>query len=227
MDEGKGEKHMSEPKEMDQIIEEITKNLPPKTVAIFQGTLELLNERADIASIKVADIALAAGIGKGTIYEYFSSKEEIIIKAMAYDFVVQIEKIRKVVFQKKTFQKKLYAGFDWIWDNFERRNVLVRYINKDTRYTGSVAKVIEKLDSRLLDCANYNDIYEDVIRAGIQEGILKQKMNTFIIESTLVAVISIIVNYLLKKEYYKEYNFETVKDYAYQKLVTMLNDVLM
>lgn len=218
---------MSQPKEMDKIIEEITKNLPPKTVAIFQGALELLNERADIASIKVADIALAAGIGKGTIYEYFSSKEEIIIKAMAYDFVVQIEKIRRLIFQEKTFQKKLYAGFDWIWHNFERRNVLVRYINKDTRYTSRVADVIETLDSRLLDCANYNDIYEDVIRVGRKEGILKQEMNTFIIESALVAVVSIIVNYLLKKEYYKEYHFEAVKEYAYQVLVSMLNGVLM
>ena len=34
--------------------------------------------RQGIAKTKMIDIAIEAGIGKGTIYEYFRSKEEVI-----------------------------------------------------------------------------------------------------------------------------------------------------
>lgn len=42
-------------------------------------------------SVKVADIAQAAGIGKGTVYEYFSSKVEILQKAICYYIEKEVE----------------------------------------------------------------------------------------------------------------------------------------
>ena len=47
-----------------------------KELAIYQGVLRLLQEGADIHALKASDIAEAAGLGKGTLYNYFSSKEE-------------------------------------------------------------------------------------------------------------------------------------------------------
>ena len=43
--------------------------------------IELVNEGQDLTKLKVGDITAKAGIGKGTAYEYFSSKEEIVEKA--------------------------------------------------------------------------------------------------------------------------------------------------
>ena len=55
--------------------------LSEKELALFQAVIDLIEEDADIHSIKVSDITNRAGIGKGTAYEYFSSKEEMVAKA--------------------------------------------------------------------------------------------------------------------------------------------------
>ena len=56
------------------------KNPPDKMRLMFEAVSELIRQQRDISTIKVQDITTEAGIGKGTAYEYFSSKEEIIGK---------------------------------------------------------------------------------------------------------------------------------------------------
>ena len=48
-----------------------------KRERIVEASAEVFAERG-FASTRVADIAEHAGIGKGTVYEYFSSKEELL-----------------------------------------------------------------------------------------------------------------------------------------------------
>ncbi len=52
--------------------------LQEKEEAIYSGIIALIKRGVNPYSIKVSDIALEANIGKGTIYDYFSSKEEAI-----------------------------------------------------------------------------------------------------------------------------------------------------
>ena len=55
---------------------------PEKARRMFQAVIELIQDNADLSTIKVSDITTRAGIGKGTAYEYFSSKEEILTLAL-------------------------------------------------------------------------------------------------------------------------------------------------
>lgn len=68
----------------------------PKEKAVYQAVLELFEEGADLNSLTVAEITARAGIGKGTAYEYFSGKEEMIAKAFLYNGEI--------------FCKQLYGG---------------------------------------------------------------------------------------------------------------------
>jgi hypothetical protein len=43
-----------------------------KKIAIFNGIIELMEKGINPYSIKVSDIARAADVGKGTIYDYFA-----------------------------------------------------------------------------------------------------------------------------------------------------------
>ena len=67
------------------------KETRPKVLALYRGVLELLDEGADVNGIKVSDITARAGIGKGTAYDYFKSREEIIACALLYDVEQKIE----------------------------------------------------------------------------------------------------------------------------------------
>ena len=51
-----------------------------KKAEILQAAMQVFS-RKGVAKTRMADIAVAAGIGKGTIYEYFRSKEEIFAAA--------------------------------------------------------------------------------------------------------------------------------------------------
>lgn len=65
---------------------------------------------------KVEDIAINAGLGKGTIYEYFKSKEEIFKEMLQYMFETYIEAIKKAAQDKTTVKDKLIAILDLKWE---------------------------------------------------------------------------------------------------------------
>ena len=59
-------------------------SLPEKKAAVFRAVLKLLRQGRPLGDLKVSEIAEAAGIGKGTVYEYFPSREELLRDAMQY-----------------------------------------------------------------------------------------------------------------------------------------------
>ena len=90
--------------------------LAPKVKAIFHAVTALFAEGADINSLTVAEIAEKAGIGKGTVYEYFKNKEEMIAGALFYQMKESCENLYKEISR----EKKLYDKIDKILANMEK-----------------------------------------------------------------------------------------------------------
>lgn len=59
-------------------------SLPEKKAAIFHAVFSLVEQGRRLAELRVSEIAEAAGIGKGTIYEYFPSREDLLRDAVLY-----------------------------------------------------------------------------------------------------------------------------------------------
>src|SRR3954447_356937 len=57
---------------------------------IFETAIRLFAERG-FESPTIEEIAAAAGTGKGTVYNYFSTKEEILVEFMV-EFEVRLQK---------------------------------------------------------------------------------------------------------------------------------------
>jgi AcrR family transcriptional regulator len=55
-----------------------------KRAAIFDAVLNLAEEYAEFPRFTISDVARKAGIGKSTIYEYFSNKDEMIAATRRY-----------------------------------------------------------------------------------------------------------------------------------------------
>ena len=55
-----------------------------KEILIVEAALHLFKEKG-FAAVRIADIAQEAGVGKGTVYEYYSSKEELLVRACCYN----------------------------------------------------------------------------------------------------------------------------------------------
>jgi len=92
-----------------------------KEIDLFEGIVKLLNEGVSIHELKVADIASAAGMGKGTAYEYFSSKEEIIREAIHYKIYLEFEAFSHFISGSNGFVAMLEKSMDYIADMIKNR----------------------------------------------------------------------------------------------------------
>ena len=79
----------------------------PKEKAVYRAGIELFEEGADINNLTVAEITGRAGIGKGTAYEYFSGKEEMIAKAFFYNGEIFCNQLYEGVSREKNLYDKV------------------------------------------------------------------------------------------------------------------------
>jgi AcrR family transcriptional regulator len=63
---------------------ERAEDLPEKVLLLYRAVGELLDEGADLSTVKVSAITSRAGIGKGTAYDYFETKDDMIASALVY-----------------------------------------------------------------------------------------------------------------------------------------------
>ena len=61
-------------------------NHAARKAAVYEAALQLIARGVSPAAMTIQQLADAAGIGKGTVYEYFSSKEEILQGVARYCF---------------------------------------------------------------------------------------------------------------------------------------------
>lgn len=95
-------------------MERLNEGLPMKTKeqAVYEAVGYLVMNGADIHSLTISEIADKAGIGKGTVYEYVSSKEELVTKGMAYCFGSRVHHALNEVRNASGFRSKMGVVLD-------------------------------------------------------------------------------------------------------------------
>ena len=101
----------------------------PKEIAIYQAVIELFQEGADINNLTVAEITGRAGIGKGTAYEYFSGKEEMIAKAFFYNGEVFCKQLYEGMCKEKNLHDKIEFALFTMEQQIPRANCIFRLIH--------------------------------------------------------------------------------------------------
>lgn len=100
----------------------INEKYTAKEITIFKGVLKLLNEGLNLHTIKASDIADAANIGKGTLYNYFKSKEDIIAKAIIYNISTQFNYFIDLLEKADSFKEKFYIGLQLIEESSKTKD---------------------------------------------------------------------------------------------------------
>lgn len=176
------------------------------------------------AKTTISDIAAAAGIGKGTVYEYFDNKEEIInhsfrffVRALELDFeeilisdIPAIEKLKRILnslsgFINSDSQEYLELMFDFWSEGIKE---------KDSR--GMLFQEMNKFYQA------YREIFADIIIEGMGQGSIRKNINPRSAASMIVgAVDGLMVQWILDKE-----NFD-FPDVVKTITDTMLNGILV
>ena len=72
---------------------EMQRDYSPQQLAIFEGVYALARQGRDLNTVRVQEIADAAGMGKGSLYEHFKSKEDILNEAGRWCMNRELEQI--------------------------------------------------------------------------------------------------------------------------------------
>ena len=82
-----------------------------KELAVYEAVCRLWHQGADLRGLTVQAIAAEAGIGKGTVYEYFTSREEILGKAFLYEIDRSLDRVEEKLAEAPAFGEKLNVLF--------------------------------------------------------------------------------------------------------------------
>lgn len=150
----------------------LTGNPPEKVCLMYQAVVEMLNENCDINTMKVSDITARAGIGKGTAYEYFTSKEELITRAIIYDVTEKIELMKQIIEGSGNFRQKVEAILDFIAEKFGENQTFCTLVRMGTG-SYEIAESLKDECRKVQDSIGGNQIEEImdlIMEQGAREG---------------------------------------------------------
>lgn len=143
-----------------------------KVTAIYKAVQELVEEGADFRTLRVSDVSAKAGIGKGTTYEYFSSKEEMIVKAVSYSSYIMVTHILAEMKKETSFKGKFMIMLKELEEKIKQRACIFRYLNmisEEGVYKELCAELINDVEAKN---SHPMRVISYLVDEGIKEGVL-------------------------------------------------------
>jgi len=150
---------------------------------------------------KMEDIAQRAGVGKGTLYEYFKNKQEIFDETCIEYVELIFEKVEEISSMNVSFNEKLQILFkkkkSSLYEDFDKGPIdyIMSYKNIISE------KVVKRIFDHILDM---NKIMIEIINQGKEEGIVRKDIPSEIIACFVVGTIG---EYFNLKMYKQENDF--------------------
>lgn len=119
-----------------------------------------------IKKLTVAQVAKTAGIGKGTVYEYFENKEDIIFEIINIHIEEYHNNFLESIKDVKVTREKVFHFFNFVIDDSEEN---LKHFNGYKEY---LSIVLSDSDEKMMDFnITCNVFFSNQLRIVIQEGI--------------------------------------------------------
>lgn len=148
------------------------KKINDKRSLILDAALRTFAKRG-YSDTKVAEIAAEAGVAEGTLYNYFQSKEELLLALFDEKWNIIINDIRKKIDRIEDPNDKLKAIFTSIVSMFRKNRHLAELFMIDMKQSNiflnnyTINRIVEFLD-----------IIESVLIEGKNKGLYKKNLDT-------------------------------------------------
>lgn len=198
-----------------------------KELLIFEGFKKIIIDNSNIESIKVSDIAKAAGIGKGTVYEYFKSKDEIIARSIIYNFKIEIKNTIETIKNVSSFKDQCDHLFHYSINSgkfiFPSLRILYNHV-VPTELNSIILEDFEEildLKSQLCNLLDY------AINTGISENIINKDLDRdyqryVLISSSMGILNRINASYFQQINLSEDKTIDTQKKFAYTMILKSL-----
>jgi TetR/AcrR family transcriptional regulator, fatty acid metabolism regulator protein len=148
------------------------KKTADKRTIILDAALKTFVKRG-YTETKVAEIASEAGVAEGTLYNYFQSKEDLLLALFDEKWGGIIEGIRRKISRLDDPNKKLKAIFSQVVIMFKKNRQLAELFMVDVKQSSiflnnyTINRVVEFLD-----------LIEEVLVEGKQKGVYRRDLDT-------------------------------------------------
>lgn len=158
----------------------------PKRLAIVEAAARVFSEQG-LARTRMADVAEAADVGKGTVYEYFKSKDDLVFAVLElHDQQIKSSVLAELE-SASGARERLEAMFR------QAAEVIRQHVHSQPMYmefwAGSRSGPREDEFTRF--CADnyqaWRDLVEGVLRAGQAEGAIRADIDLQSVTTMLVA----------------------------------------
>lgn len=175
--------------------------LPEKVLLLYNAIGEMLSEGIDLTAVKVSEITERAGIGKGTAYDYFDSKEEMVARALLFYMESTMEYLEKGVWEQTTFTERVSTVFKRMSEIAEKNSGALRLILMlfDNNQIGILIKEELKHRKEEKSCEPLL-MTKKMIEKGIQDGEIKAELPMEYMMYMMTSRVMTYMMYLLKEE---------------------------
>lgn len=194
-----------------------------KKRAVFAGIIALMEKGVNPYSIKVADIAGEADIGKGTLYDYFSSKEEAISHAILYNVKNGIDDMFLKVRNRRGFKEKFYEILHLIAERLESNISILRIMLSAGGIQEFYGYLSEYKGELSVHFSEIHDIYDHLTECGIKEGIIRKVEDVYYRDMAFTGAILGFSQYLGQRHFRSAISVEEAMIAAYRILLKALN----
>lgn len=117
-----------------------------------------------LSSLTISQIAKEAGVGKGTLYEYFKNKEEILFEIASILMKRNEEKLLEEIVYLKTTKEKIKKFYEFFCSEDE---VELREIYKEFVSITLVNPTEQMIDFQTQANAHFFELFQSIIQDGI------------------------------------------------------------
>lgn len=165
--------------------------LPVKVQKLYKAVVELIEEGADAGSLKVSEITERAGIGKGTAYDYFDTREEIIANALMFYMDGAAQRLGQEVWEKENFAQRVELFMDAVDRQTKQGACLLCLVNLvfETSELGLLFRRLLEEHKRKKECLI--SLVGKIVEKGVADGEIKKDLPvaymTYILMTKMVA----------------------------------------
>lgn len=150
--------------------------IPVKVLQMYRAVVRLIAEGAEPTKLRVSTITEAAEIGKGTAYEYFDSKEEIVVCAVAYQMQTMIAALEKELLLRRSFREQLEFILDEISTQEEQNNCFFRLVHLMTDNSEFSRQIRQRLESDAFRQYSPVQMFRKVLGEAVERGELRRDL---------------------------------------------------
>lgn len=188
-----------------------------KREQILKASLGLFLEEG-ITGMKVSAIAAKADVGKGTVYEYFTSKEELFLGTVEYGIALLAEMVNEKLEGSKTYKESLNSLVDCIAD-VAARGPFMTFISDTANMPFSMDTIVKMKQIMQNALNSFTSAMTEIVSLGVEEGIIKPLPSP----DYLRALIVIISNMTMQSIHNGDKDLDRLKSFYYDISLKILN----